>query len=156
MTDYGEHKNCFFPLDLYYRIDENTWMRKNDDGTVTVGMTDVAQTLAGSILHATPQKVGRERKKGKPIAIIESSKWVGPVKSPVTGEITESNEAVKKDPGLINKSPYKQGWIVKMKPENLDAELADMLTGQAAVDAYKAKIEADGIDPCVHCEGYEV
>jgi glycine cleavage system H protein len=156
MADYGDIKNCFFPLDLYYRVEENTWLRVNDDGTITVGMTDVAQSLAGSILHATPQKVGRTRKKGKPIAIVESSKWVGPVKSPVTGEIIESNDAVKKDPGLINKSPYKAGWIVKMKPENLNAELADMVTGQAAVDAYKNKIETENIDACVHCEGYEI
>lgn len=153
---YAEVNNCFFPLDLYYRVEENTWLRKNEDGTVTIGMTDIAQTLAGSILHATPKKVGRKRKRGKPIAVVESSKWVGPVKSPVSGTVVQMNEAVKNDASLLNKSPYKQGWLVIMEPSDLEADLAEMLTGNAAVEAYKIKIEQEGVEQCVHCEGYEI
>lgn len=156
MSENGEVNNCLFPMDLYYRVEDNTWLKKNDDGTVTIGMTDMAQTLAGSILHATPQKVGRKREKGKPIAVVESSKWVGPVKSPVTGEITESNESVKENPSLINKSPYKQGWIVKMTVENLDQALSDLLTGTPAVEAYRKKVQDSNLEACVHCEGFEI
>lgn len=156
MTDYGDVNNCFFPKDLYYSVENNTWTKLNDDGTVTIGMTDIAQTLAGSVLHATPQRVGKKRKIGKPVAIVESSKWVGPVKSPIAGEVVESNDELKTDPGLLNKSPYNRGWIVKMQPDDLEADLAALVTGDAAVDLYRKKIEDEGIDACVHCEGYEI
>ncbi|MDH5402866.1 MAG: glycine cleavage system protein H [Candidatus Heimdallarchaeota archaeon] len=151
-----EIKNCIFPTDLYYRVDHNTWIRLNDDGTITVGMTDMAQTLAGNVLHATPQKVGKTRKDSKPIAIVESSKWVGPVKAPMAGVIVESNDLVKEDPGILNKSPYKQGWLVKMKPDNLQDDMQKLLTGAPAIEAYRAKMEAENVENCVHCEGFEI
>ncbi len=69
---------CVIVKDLYYSVNDHTWIRPNDDGTVTVGMTDIAQTLAGPILHAKAKNVGATREKGKPIATVESGKWVGP------------------------------------------------------------------------------
>lgn len=143
---------CVVYKNLYYSVQNNTWLRVNDDDTVTVGMTDVAQSLAGPVLHAKSKKVGVARKKGRPIATVESGKWVGPVKSPVTGEIVAVNENLQSDARLLNRSPYNDGWIVKMKPNNLDEDLKDMVTGDAAVEAYRAKIEADGIT-CTHIEG---
>ncbi|MAG57732.1 MAG: glycine cleavage system protein H [Planctomycetes bacterium] len=155
MSDHPEVRGCFLPLHLHYNVHENTWVEVNDDGTVTIGMTDIAQNLAGPLLHAKPKKVGAVRKKGKPLATVESSKWVGPVKSPMTGEIVAVNEALLSDATIINRSPYKAGWIVKMKPENADTELAELHTGQAAVDAYKTRIEAEDIKACEHVEGFE-
>ena len=143
---------CVVYKNLYYSVQNNTWLRVNDDDTVTIGMTDVAQSLAGSVLHAKSKKVGVARKKGRPIATVESGKWVGPVKSPVTGEIVAINENLQGDARLLNRSPYNDGWIVKMKPDNLDEDLKDLVTGDAAVEAYRAKIEADGVT-CTHIEG---
>lgn len=143
---------CILLTNLHYRVEDNTWVKVNDDGTVTIGMTDVAQSLAGPILHAKAKKVGVARKKGRPIATVESGKWVGPVKSPVTGEIVAVNENLATDAQLLNKSPYHQGWVIKMKPENLDEDLADMVTGDEAVEAYRVKIESDGVT-CTHIEG---
>lgn len=148
-------RGCIIPLDLHYSVTDHTWVRMNDDGTATVGMTDVAQNMAGPLLHAKAKKVGTVRAKGKPLATVESGKWVGPVKSPLSGEIVEINEAVVEDAKTINLSPYKRGWIVKLKPSNLDAEMADMLTGAAALAAYKKKIEDDNIKGCQHLEGFE-
>lgn len=145
---------CVLMTNLYYSVEENTWVRLNDDGTATVGMTDIAQSLAGPILHARAKKVGFQREKGKPIATVESGKWVGPVKSPLTGEIVAVNENLESDAQLVNRSPYNNGWILKLKPGNLDAELATLLTGDAAVEAYRAKITRDGIT-CTHIEGTE-
>ena len=147
-----EVKGCIILKDLYYAVQDNTWVKVEGDDVVTVGMTDIAQSLAGPILHAKTKAPGTARKKGRPIATVESGKWVGPVKSPVTGEIIEVNEALAADAQLINRSPYKDGWVVKMKATNLDAELAEMTTGDAAVEAYRQKIEQDGIE-CTHLEG---
>ncbi len=155
MADTQEIRGCVIRLDLYYNVDDHTWVRVNDDGTVTMGMTDVAQNMAGPLLHARVKAVGASRKKGKPVATVESAKWVGPVKTPVSGEIVEVNELIEKDAKIINRSPYKEGWIVKMKPANLDEELADLLTGQDAVEAYRKKIEAEDIKACEHVEGFE-
>ena len=143
---------CVIFKNLHYSVKDNTWVRVNDDGTVTIGMTDVAQSLAGPILHAKAKKVGVARKKGRPIATVESGKWVGPVKSPMTGEIVAINETLLQDVKAINKSPYNEGWIVKMKPVDLEGDLADLVTGDAAVEEYRAKIENDGLT-CTHIEG---
>ncbi len=143
---------CIILKNLHYSVQDNTWVRVNEDGTVTIGMTDVAQSLAGPVLHAKAKKVGVVRKKGRPIATVESGKWVGPVKSPVSGEIVEVNENLVTDAQLLNRSPYKEGWVIKMKPSNLDEDLGDLLTGDAAVESYRAKIENDGVT-CTHIEG---
>lgn len=144
---------CVIVKDLYYSVNDHTWVRKNDDGTITVGMTDIAQTLAGPILHAKAKNVGAVREKGKPIATVESGKWVGPIKSPVSGEIIEVNEKIAGDAQLLNRSPYRDGWVLKMKPTNLDADIQDMVTGDAAVEAYRTKIAADNLKACTHIEG---
>lgn len=155
MSDREEIKGCIILKNLYYAVDDHSWVNVNDDGTVTVGMTDVAQNMAGLLLHAKTKKVGVVRAKGRPIATVESSKWVGPVKTPISGEIIEVNEEVASDAELINRSPYKKGWLVKLKPTNLDAEIADMLTGDSAVQAYREKIDKDDLKACEHVEGFE-
>lgn len=155
MAENPEVRGCVLPLSLHYSVVENTWVCVNDDGTVTVGMTDVAQNLAGPLLHAKAKKVGTVRKQGKPLATVESSKWVGPVKSPLSGEVVAVNDELQKDATIINRSPYKAGWIVKMQPSDLDAELKGLLTGQAAVDAYRERIESEDIKACQHVEGFE-
>jgi glycine cleavage system H protein len=144
---------CIILTNLYYSVEDNTWVQVNDDGTVTLGMTDIAQHLAGPILHAKAKSVGTVRKKGRPIATVESGKWVGPVKAPVAGEIVAVNENLATDAQLLNRSPYKDGWVVKMNPSNLDDDLKDLSTGDAAVSLYKEKIERDGIKACDHIEG---
>lgn len=155
MSEHPDVRGCVLPLNLHYSVTENTWVRVHEDGTATVGMTDVAQNLAGPLLHAKAKKVGTARKQGKPVATVESSKWVGPVKSPISGEVIEVNAELEKDATIVNRSPYTNGWIVKMQPANLDEELAGLLTGQAAVDAYRARIEAEDLKACEHVEGFE-
>jgi glycine cleavage system H protein len=145
-------KGCVVVKGLHYNIKNNTWIKVVDDNTVVVGMTDIAQSLAGPLLHAKTKSPGTARRLGKPIATVESGKYVGPVKSPVTGEITKVNEALAGDAGLINRSPYGDGWIVEMNADNLAADLAEMVTGDAAVTAYSEKIEQDGIE-CAGVEG---
>jgi glycine cleavage system H protein len=155
VTESSEIRGCVIRKDLYYRVDDHTWVKVNDDGTVLVGMTDVAQNMAGPLLHAKAKPVGTKRPKGKPIATVESSKWVGPVKSPVSGEIVEVNEKVAGDAKLINQSPYQEGWLVRIRPTALAAELSEMVTGDAAVAAYREKIETDDLKTCEHVEGFQ-
>ncbi len=144
----GVVRGCEIPEDLLYDVDNNVWARVEDDGTVTVGLTSYACALAGQIVYYTPKKVGKAVKKGKSCATVESGKWVGPVKSPVAGEIVAVNDAVAANPGLINSDPYGEGWVVKLKPSDLEADKADLATGAAALEAFEKKMEADGFGGC--------
>jgi glycine cleavage system H protein len=141
-------KNCNLPDDLYYNVENNVWARKEADGTVTVGMTSYACALAGDIVAYTPKKAGRAVDQNKSVATVESGKWVGPVKAPVSGEITATNDAVAAKPKAINADPYGDGWLVKMKPTNWDAESTNLITGAGVLPAFEAKMKADGFAGC--------
>jgi glycine cleavage system H protein len=154
MAEREEIGTCVIHKELHYSVADNVWVRRNDDGTVTVGMTDIAQGLAGPILHAKVKKIGTVRKKGRPIATVESSKWVGPVKLPVAGTIIGANDELAGDAQLINRSPYSKGWLVQIQPDNLEEDLNALLTGDAAVEAYRQRIESEDLT-CTHLEGFE-
>jgi glycine cleavage system H protein len=144
----GAVRGCNIPDELAYNIENNAWARKESDGTVTVGVTSYACSLAGEVVSYTPKKVGKAIDKDKSCATVESGKWVGPVKSPIAGEVVAVNDAVSATPGLINKDPYGEGWIVKLKPSNWDADVATLKTGADAAQAFEAKMDADGFKGC--------
>jgi len=141
-------KGCNIPDDLYYNVENNVWARREGDGTVTIGMTTYAAALAGQIVSCTPKKVGRSVEQNKSAATVESGKWVGPVKAPVSGEVVAINEAVTSSPGTINSDPYGSGWMVKLKPSNWDADSAGLITGSAVAAAFETKMNADGFAGC--------
>ncbi len=134
-------RGCNIPEDRYYWVEKHAWARPESDGTVTIGITDVAQRLAKGIINATPKEVGRTVQKGKSAGTLESGKWVGPVTSPITGEIVTVNEAAKAKPSLINDDPYGEGWFVRVKPADWATECSALLTGDAAVAAYRKFME---------------
>ncbi|MGH8992119.1 MAG: glycine cleavage system protein GcvH [Acidimicrobiia bacterium] len=136
--------NCNLPEDLYYLVEKHVWARL-EDGLVVVGLTDVAQNLAKKILSVSPKGVGKSVAKGRSVATVESSKWVGPVPTPVSGEIVEVNQAVLSAPGTINQDPYGSGWIAKLRAENWEAELGELKTGEEGIAAYQAFLDAEGI-----------
>jgi glycine cleavage system H protein len=140
---------CELPEELYYDVERDVWARPDPDGCLTLGMTDPAQTRAGRIVHVRVRAVGKHLPRGRSAATVESSKWVGPFPMPVSGEIVAANPLLEKDPGLINRDTYGSGWIVRVRPSD-PAELADLLTGQAAVQRYGAKIREANV-LCVRC-----
>ncbi len=148
-------KNCLLPDDLLYHVEYNVWVRDNGDGTCDVGMTDIAQSLAGAMLHCRPKKAGKKVKLGKSLATVESGKWVGPVKSPFAGVIVAANDAAAADAKILNRSPYKEGWIVRVEPADGSAALADLLSGEAAVERFAAYMAENDLAECIHCEGFD-
>ncbi|MCL4823841.1 MAG: glycine cleavage system protein GcvH, partial [Anaerolineales bacterium] len=130
----------------HYWVEKHAWALPMDDGTVKIGITDVAQNLAKGIVNATPKDAGRTVQKGKSAGTLESGKWVGPVTSPVTGEIVEVNEMMKGKPALINSDPYGDGWFVRIKPNDWAGESASLLTGEAAVAAYQKFMEEQNLN----------
>lgn len=136
--------NCNLPDDLYYVVEKHVWARYDGD-LVTVGMTDVAQNLAKTIIAVTPKATGKAVKKGRNVATVESGKWVGPVPAPVSGEIVEVNDALAASPGLINSDPYGAGWVARLRPSDWDADTADLASGPDGVEAYRQFLDAEGI-----------
>lgn len=141
----AEVRGCNIPEDRYYWPEKHIWAAPNDDGSVTVGVTDVAQHLAKSIISALPKGAGRSTKKGRSLGTIESGKWVGPVTSPLSGEIVEVNPLLSGQPGVINRDPYGAGWFVRVQPSDWEEESAELVSGSEGVSAYQAYLEAEGI-----------
>ncbi|MBL7200123.1 MAG: glycine cleavage system protein GcvH [Anaerolineae bacterium] len=106
-----------FPDDLYYD-QEHVWARVEGD-VVTVGLSQFGQDLAGEIVYVEVPRVGRTVAQGEAFMSMESGKWVGRVKSPVSGEIAEANEDVEWESTLVNEDPYGEGWLAKIEPSDL-------------------------------------
>lgn len=135
---------CNIPEDLHYLIEKHVWARREGD-LVVIGLTDVAQNLAKGVISVTTKRVGRTLAKGKSVATVESSKWVGPVPVPVSGELVEVNETLSGDPGLLNRDPYGEGWIAKLRPDDWETDSRELVTGAEGVSAYQAFLEQEGI-----------
>lgn len=142
MTDV---KGCNIPEDLYYWPEKHVWLRPEDDGSVTIGMTDVAQFLAKSIVSVTPRGVGKKLKRGKSAGTVESGKWVGPVTTPITGEVVEVNDKMLANPKLINSDPYGEGWFARIQPADWDGEKDELVTGAEGIEAYRAFLDSEGL-----------
>ena len=112
-------------------LDSHEWAR-DDDGVVTVGISNHAQELLGDIVYVELPQIGSSVSQKDGVAIVESVKAASDVYSPLTGEIVENNEKLSDNPEIINSSPYEDGWFFKVKPQNIN-ELDEMLDS----DAYK-------------------
>ena len=127
------------PKDLKY-TKSHEWVRKEPDGTVTVGISDHAQGALGDLVFVEVPEVGRALKKGGAAAVVESVKAASDVYSPVSGEVIANNsDALGATPELVNSDPYGQGWLFKVKPSN-SGELASLLDAQA----YEKVVEEAG------------
>ena len=123
------------PDELYYH-NENSWLRIESDGTVTVGMDDFYQKQAGDTTYIDLPFEGDSVNQSETCGKIQSSKWVGKFVSPISGEITAVNSELENDCRLINKDPYNRGWIMKVKPSNLDEELKNLAHGSDALNKF--------------------
>lgn len=103
------------PGDLLYTV-EHEWLRREDDGSVTIGITDHAQGALGDLVYVELPEVGQDVEVDGEMAVVESVKAASDVYAPIAGEIVEINEALADDPETINSDPYGRGWIVRLQP----------------------------------------
>jgi len=123
------------PEDLYYH-GEDAWAKVESDGTVRVGMDDFYQKQAGDTTYVDLPFEGDSISQGETCGKIQSSKWVGKLVSPISGEIVEVNSELESDCRLINKDPYGSGWIMRIKPSKLDEELKNLVHGADALKKF--------------------
>ena len=106
------------------------WVRQEDDGTVTVGISDHAQDLLGDLVFVELPEVGRTLDAGEQMAVVESVKAASDVYAPLAGEVVAANDALPDSPEAVNSSPYAEGWLVRIRPA--DAGAIDALLDAAA------------------------
>jgi glycine cleavage system H protein len=125
------------PSDLLY-TKSHEWVRRESDGTVTVGITDHAQELLGDLVFVETPEVGSNFDAGDDCAVVESVKAASDVYAPIGGEVVESNELLASAPETINAEPYGDGWIFRIKPSDA-AELEELMDAEA----YSEQIAAE-------------
>ncbi len=125
------------PSELKY-AKTHEWLRDEGDGIVTIGISDHAQELLGDLVFVELPEVGAEIAAGGECAVVESVKAASDIYCPVSGEVTEVNEALADAPETINEDAYQAGWIFKMKM--LDGSGMDDLMN---ADAYAEHMESE-------------
>lgn len=123
------------PAELKYTR-THEWLRQEDDGSVTVGISDHAQAALGDLVFVETPEAGRSVTAGEACAVVESVKAASDVYSPIGGEVIAGNEALATQPELLNTDPYGEGWIMKIRPAG-GAETSALLDAKA----YEATLE---------------
>jgi glycine cleavage system H protein len=118
-----------------YYTDEHEWIEV-DGNSATVGITDYAQSQLGDIVFAEVPAVGAKLSKGGDAAVVESVKAASDVYAPVTGTVTEGNDALADDPALVNSDPEGSGWFFKLELDDVSE-----LNGLMDAAAYKAFVD---------------
>ncbi|MGD1994363.1 MAG: glycine cleavage system H protein [Anaerolineae bacterium] len=114
-----------FPDGLYYD-DQHGWAKVEGDALVQ-GMTDFGQKIAQELVFVESPRVGREVEQGQTLLSLESGKWVGRIPAMASGKVAEVNEELEWEPDLINRSPYDEGWMVRIEMSD-PSELDNLMT----------------------------
>lgn len=122
-----------FPDNLRYTA-SHEWVRTEADGSLTIGITDLAQDSLGELVYVELPAVGRNVEAAESCAVVESTKAASDVYAPIAGEVIAVNDGLSNTPQLVNQSPYDAGWLFKIAPSTKGAEQS-LLT----VDKYKAE-----------------
>ena len=128
------------PEGLYYSKDFE-WIKIEGD-KVRMGITDYAQKFLREIVYAELPRAEKEVKQGEPYGTLESVKAVSDLVAALSGTIEEINDEVQSKPEPLNEDPYVKGWLIVVKPSNLQAELANLMDFNKAVEWHKAQAQS--------------
>ncbi|MGL6160010.1 glycine cleavage system protein GcvH [Microbulbifer sp.] len=117
-------------------LSSHEWARLEEDGTVTIGVSDHAQDALGDVVYVETPEVGTNLAAGDEAGVVESVKAASDIYAPVSGEVVAVNEALEDAPETVNASPYDDGWFFRVKPSD-PSELDKLLDAEA----YRAESE---------------
>lgn len=129
-----------FPVDIYYH-EEHTWARVKEDGNVRVGMDDFFQKVAGVIINVELPHKGYQVEQGVSCGKIQSSKWISSIISPVNGSVVAVNHSLEEDSTLVNSQPYRDGWVMDVKPARLGQDLNQLMRAEQLDEWLHKEIE---------------
>ncbi len=110
-------------------LSSHEWARVEEDGTVTIGISDYAQDSLGDVVYVECPEVGAMVAVGEQAAVVESVKAASDIYSPISGEVIAVNEALEDTPEIVNDSPYDDGWFFKVRPDEIE-ELSNALDSE--------------------------
>ncbi len=116
------------PSELKY-ASSHEWARLEDDGTVTVGISDHAQEALGDVVFVENPDVGANLAAGDEAGVVESVKAASDIYAPIAGEVIAVNEVLEEEPETVNSDPYHDGWFYKLKPSDV-SELENLLSAE--------------------------
>ena len=125
------------PGDLKF-APSHEWVRAEDDGTLTVGLSGHAQEQLGDLVFVETPEVDRECEAEEGIAVVESVKAASDIYAPVAGKVVDANPNLAENPELVNTDPYGEGWLFKLMPNEID-DIENMMTP----DDYEAFLESE-------------
>lgn len=125
------------PAELRYTR-THEWVRQLEDGTIQVGITDHAQGQLGDMVFVQLPEIGASLSGGDDCAVVESVKAASDVYAPITGEVVAVNDAVANSPEVVNRDPYGDGWLFRLRPAD-GSELNELLDAAT----YQSTLEAD-------------
>lgn len=116
------------PSELYY-AKTHEWVRREEDGTVTVGITEHAQDALGDVVYVEMPEVGDSIAAGDQAGVVESVKAASDIYAPVTGEVIATNDALEDAPETVNSDAFNDGWFFKLQPQDT-GELNALMSAQ--------------------------
>jgi len=118
-----------FPTELKY-ASTHEWARLEEDGTVTVGISDHAQDALGDVVYVEHPEIGQQVIAREEAGVVESVKAASDIYAPISGTISAVNEALEGAPETVNQDPYGDGWFFKLEPEDI-SQLGELLDDEA-------------------------
>lgn len=131
--------HCEFPDDAFYDVENDVWLKEIPNGNATLGITSVLSFLAGHIQKLDLKTENFQVHAGQSIGTIETAKYFGAIRSPISAKIAKFNLEVQRDPGLVNSKPYEEGWIAELAEFDQRA-LASLAKGSEASRKLEARI----------------
>lgn len=135
-----------YPDELYYWLERDLWCRRLDNGLVQVGVTPFGVHISGDFYMARPKAVGTALAQGQTLAVVELSKSVLAIKTPVSGIVREVNPLLEDTPELIHQDPYGRGWLVSIEATQWEADLASLHHGAALPEAATRRMRLENLD----------
>ncbi|HMN52264.1 MAG: glycine cleavage system protein H [Xanthobacteraceae bacterium] len=140
-------RGCNFPDHLLYDVEHHVWYAVGDDGLLRAGITVIGVALAREVLVFTPKRPGTEFEKDRALAIVESAKWTGSVRSAFDGTVVAVNESLKARPHIVNNDCYGKGWMVQLRPSAGNWR-EKLIAGTDVASAYEAWMEDTAFAGC--------
>jgi glycine cleavage system H protein len=129
-------QDLYFPEDRVYDPQEHLWV-KSEGTRVRIGIDELGCSAAGTISYVDLHRPGKRMLRiGGSFGTIEANKFVGALRTPVRGEIVETNPGLAADPRLVNRDPYGDGWFVVIEPSHPEEDLARLVQGEQAIAGY--------------------
>lgn len=136
-----------FPDELLYAPDHNLWLREEADASVTLGLTAYGCALYGQIFAFTPKRDQLHIDCERSFGVVEFAKAASSARSPLAGVIVASNQAVVRNPALINQACYTSGWLIRIQPDDWVSTKARLVSGPVAAKAFAERMRLDDYNP---------